>query len=82
MRYQITPIFCRPWLLNGLSIRLMESRYEINYGGALRRLNAIIEKLSRSTSQALQMPAGRDKFSHRQQFGLGAALTIVQSTAA
>jgi Fe-Mn family superoxide dismutase len=46
MRYQIAPIFCRPWLLNGLSTRLIESHYENNYGGALRRLNAISEKLA------------------------------------
>ncbi len=45
MRYHLTPIFCRPWLLNGLSLRLIESHYENNYGGALRRLNAITEKL-------------------------------------
>ena len=45
MRYQLTPIFCRPWLLNGLSPKLIESHYENNYGGALRRLNAITEKL-------------------------------------
>ena len=25
MRYQLTPIFCRPWLLNGLSQRLISS---------------------------------------------------------
>jgi hypothetical protein len=36
MRYQLAPIFCRPWLLNGLSQRLIESHYENNYGGALR----------------------------------------------
>src|SRR5262249_39690165 len=40
------PIYCRPWLLNGLSQRLIESHYENNYGGALRRLNAISEKLA------------------------------------
>jgi Fe-Mn family superoxide dismutase len=45
MRYQLTPIFCRPWLLNGLSLKLIESHYENNYGGALRRLNAITEQL-------------------------------------
>jgi superoxide dismutase, Fe-Mn family len=45
MRYQLTPIFCRPWLVNGLSLRLIESHYENNYGGALRRLNAITEQL-------------------------------------
>jgi Fe-Mn family superoxide dismutase len=45
MRYQLKPIYCRPWTLNGLSARLIESHYENNYGGALRRLNAITEKL-------------------------------------
>jgi Fe-Mn family superoxide dismutase len=45
MRYQLKQIYCRPWLLNGLSLKLMESHYENNYGGALRRLNAITEQL-------------------------------------
>jgi superoxide dismutase, Fe-Mn family len=45
MRYHVAPIFCRPWLLNGLSQRLIESHYENNYGGAVNRLNAINEKL-------------------------------------
>ena len=45
MRYQLTPIHCRPWLLNGLSLKLIESHYENNYGGALRRLNAITQQL-------------------------------------
>jgi Fe-Mn family superoxide dismutase len=45
MRYTLKPIPCRPWLVFGLSQRLIESHYENNYGGALRRLNAITEKL-------------------------------------
>src|SRR5215470_8751030 len=45
MSYPLKPIFCRPWLLNGLSLKLIESHYENNYGGALRRLNAITEQL-------------------------------------
>jgi Fe-Mn family superoxide dismutase len=45
MPYAIAPIGCRPWLLNGLSDRLIVSHYENNYGGAVRRLNAITEKL-------------------------------------
>jgi superoxide dismutase, Fe-Mn family len=45
MRYHITPIHCRPWQLNGLSLKLIESHYENNYGGALKRLNAITEQL-------------------------------------
>jgi superoxide dismutase, Fe-Mn family len=46
MRYQLKQIHCRPWLLNGLSLKLLESHYENNYGGALRRLNAITEQLA------------------------------------
>jgi len=45
MRYQLAPISTRPWLLNGLSLRLIESHYENHYGGALRKLNAITEQL-------------------------------------
>src|SRR5215471_3418451 len=45
MRYQLTPIPTRPWQLNGLSLRLIESHYENNYGGALRRLNALTDQL-------------------------------------
>jgi len=46
MRYRLKQIHCRPWLLLGLSPRLLESHYENNYGGALRRLNAISEQLA------------------------------------
>ncbi|HWA38114.1 MAG TPA: Fe-Mn family superoxide dismutase [Burkholderiales bacterium] len=45
MRYTLKQIHCRPWTLNGLSLKLIESHYENNYGGALRRLNAITEQL-------------------------------------
>jgi superoxide dismutase, Fe-Mn family len=45
MRYRLKQIHCRPWTLNGLSLPLIESHYENNYGGALRRLNAITEQL-------------------------------------
>ena len=46
MRYQLKQIYCRPWMLNGLSLKLIESHYENNYGGALRRLNAISDQLA------------------------------------
>jgi Fe-Mn family superoxide dismutase len=45
MRYALKPLYCRPWLLQGLSPKLIESHYENNYGGALRRLNAITAQL-------------------------------------
>ena len=47
MRYNLTPMHCRPWTLHGLSLQLIESHYENNYGGALRRLNAITEQLEK-----------------------------------
>jgi superoxide dismutase, Fe-Mn family len=45
MRYVLKPLHCRPWLLQGLSAKLIESHYENNYGGALRRLNALTAQL-------------------------------------
>lgn len=45
MQYQLAPIFCRPWTLNGISPRLIESHYEHNYGTALSRLNALTEEI-------------------------------------
>jgi len=47
MRYQLAPLYCRPWTLNGISARLIESHYENNYGAALNRLNAIAEEIER-----------------------------------
>lgn len=45
MRYEVTPIHCRPWTLNGISLKLIESHFENNYGGALRKLNAVSAQL-------------------------------------
>jgi len=45
MRYQLAPLYCRPWTLNGISARLIESHYENNYGAALNRLNVISEEI-------------------------------------
>jgi Fe-Mn family superoxide dismutase len=45
MKYTLKQIGCRPWTLSYLSVKLIESHYENNYGGALRRLNAITEQL-------------------------------------
>src|SRR3954468_11542936 len=46
MPYYVAPLFCRPWTLNGISPRLIESHYEHDYGGAVSRLNALSEQLS------------------------------------
>ena len=45
MKYRIAPLFCRPWTLNGMSPRLIESHYEHNYGAALIRLNSVTNEL-------------------------------------
>jgi superoxide dismutase, Fe-Mn family len=45
MRYQLAPLYCRPWTLNGISARLIESHYENNYGAALIRLNTVSEEI-------------------------------------
>src|SRR5262245_16160480 len=45
MRYQIAPLFCRPWTLLGFTPKLIENHYENNYGGAFARLNAIAKEL-------------------------------------
>src|SRR5713101_1483693 len=46
MQYAIAPLFCRPWTLNGITPRLIESHYENNYGSALNRLNEIADELA------------------------------------
>ncbi|MBM3598483.1 MAG: superoxide dismutase [Alphaproteobacteria bacterium] len=45
MHNQIAPIPCRPWMLNGLSERLIVSHYENEYGAAVRALNAIRDEI-------------------------------------
>src|ERR1700680_3783139 len=42
----IRPFMLTPQRMNGLSERLLVSHYENNYGGALRRLNAIRARLA------------------------------------
>jgi Fe-Mn family superoxide dismutase len=46
MDYRIAPLYVRPWTLNGISPRLIESHYEHDYGGAVARLNAISSELA------------------------------------
>src|SRR5712664_4576296 len=46
MPFQARPISFKPPRLKGLSARLIASHYENNYGGAVRRLNAIRGDLS------------------------------------
>ncbi|MGD9879177.1 MAG: Fe-Mn family superoxide dismutase [Reyranella sp.] len=46
MAFQARPIAFKPPRLKGLSARLIASHYENNYGGAVRRLNAIRGELA------------------------------------
>jgi superoxide dismutase, Fe-Mn family len=46
MTYSIKPLSCDPARIKGMSERLIISHYENNYGGAVKRLNLIEEKLA------------------------------------
>ncbi|MHC6052206.1 superoxide dismutase [Ralstonia solanacearum] len=46
MTYQMKPLACDPTKLAGLSEKLIVSHYENNYGGAVKRLNAITTELA------------------------------------
>ena len=53
MAYEVQPLPFKPHRLEGLSDRLLISHYENNYGGAVRRLNAIERKLEQADCTAL-----------------------------
>ncbi len=46
MTYTIKPLGCDPQRIKGMSEKLIISHYENNYGGAVKRLNLIEEKLA------------------------------------
>ena len=46
MTFQMKPLGCDPARIKGMSERLIISHYENNYGGAVKRLNLIQEKLA------------------------------------
>jgi len=53
MRFSARPSSFKPPRLNGLSWRVIASHYENNYGGAVRRLNAISDELAASDPTTL-----------------------------
>jgi Fe-Mn family superoxide dismutase len=53
MPFQARPISFKPVRLRGLSARLIASHYENNYGGAVRRLNAIHADLAAGDPAAM-----------------------------
>jgi Fe-Mn family superoxide dismutase len=52
MAYEMKPLACDPQRIKGMSEKLILSHYENNYGGAVKRLNAITAQLA-----ALDIPA-------------------------
>jgi Fe-Mn family superoxide dismutase len=46
MTYAMKPLACDPTRIKGMSEQLIVSHYENNYGGAVRRLNAIVAQLT------------------------------------
>jgi superoxide dismutase, Fe-Mn family len=46
MTYAMKPLACDPQRIKGMSEKLIVSHYENNYGGAVKRLNAIAEQLA------------------------------------
>lgn len=46
MPYLLKPLSCDPAKLTGLSEKLIVSHWENNYGGAVKRLNAIEQRLA------------------------------------
>ena len=46
MPYEMKPLSCNPGALTGLSEKIIASHYENNYGGAVKRLNVIEQKLA------------------------------------
>ena len=44
--YEMKPLGCNPQRLTGLSEKLIVSHYENNYGGAVKRLNQIVDYLA------------------------------------
>jgi len=46
MPYELKSLSCDPAKLTGLSEKLIVSHWENNYGGAVKRLNAIEQELA------------------------------------
>jgi len=44
--YSMKPLGCDPQCIKGMSEKLIVSHYENNYGGAVKRLNLIVEQLA------------------------------------
>ena len=52
MPYEMKPLACDPTRIKGMSEKLIVSHYGNNYGGAVKRLNAITEQLAKLDEHA------------------------------
>lgn len=73
MAYALAPLFCRPWTLNGISPRLIESHYEHYYGAAVSRLNTISQELE-ALDAAKTPPSLFSRLKREQMEALNSAL--------
>jgi len=73
MQYTLAPLHCRPWTLNGMTPRLIESHYEGNYGNALRRLNALTQEIE-SLDPATTPPGALNRLKRDQALVLNSTL--------
>ncbi len=73
MQYHLAPLFCRPWTLNGITPRLIESHYEGNYGSALRRLNTITAELE-ALDPATAPPGALNRLKRDEAIALNSTL--------
>jgi hypothetical protein len=62
----IRPLLLKPQRMNGLSERLLVSHFENNYGGALRRLNAIRARLGQVWPRCQPQSTGRQRHWHQR----------------
>jgi Fe-Mn family superoxide dismutase len=73
MKYKLAPLYCRPWTLNGMTPRLIESHYEGNYGSALRKLNALTREIG-SLDPATAPPGALNRLKRDQALVLNSTL--------
>src|SRR5689334_21136434 len=76
MTYELKPLSCNPAKLKGLSEKLIVRHYENNYGGAVKRLNAIatqIEALDLETTPvfAIKRPKREELIAGNSMIPLG-----------
>ncbi len=73
MEYKLAPLYCRPWTLNGITPRLIESHYEGNYGSALRKLNALTKEIE-ALDPATALPGALNRLKRDQALVLNSTL--------